>query len=474
MGDKQNIEEWKNAGRGIWRGMQKVGGGVKDAANYVEGTTPTPAENMRRFVESNGGTTNRPLDPATIAALQAAAAGHGASGSWGDSPPQQAAATAAAGGQPPPDPAPPTQQTITNLAAATPPASPFDGTTPPTAPPRDSSGGRGIGGGGNDRAITDLLGQIGSSGLQSVNDQKKNVTDQEQMLKAYLSSMSPQTDISSLAALADTWYGGHSAQSYAKPISGKDIVGNQMQLQGALQKARTGVSEADLNLLKDQLSGRLKLKELGDRTVDNDLKRAQAKLTNLQSDSLKNEKVDIAAREAFNNFAASNNLSQVNNLADGALRVKGLLGGKTELPVNDQVLMGAMADVMTAYNEGVAKLGALAVDDKSILQVGTQTATDLKGMLFKRLSGVTPADVNTSMDRLIKTTDQIMDAVDKKQKATWGGRTDNLMSTYRKDYEARKNLGAGKAPTATPMLDYTKMTDAEIDAAHTKEFGAHH
>ena len=333
----------------------------------------------------------------------------------------------------------------------------------------------------NEKAIRDLLDKVGTQGLDSVNNQKRNVGEQEQMLKAYLGAMKPQTDMSSIAALVDSWYGGNLAKSMPKALSGQDIASTATNLQSAVQKARTGLSEADMQLLKDQLNSRLKLKELDDSRVEKLLKAEQINGQKLQNAVLKNEKMDYDQRNAFQK-QYSPVFDSMNDMNRYALGIKSSLQGKSEIPLNDPTIKSNAANLIESFNQAKAKLGALTGSDKKMLEHGIMVSNEISSMLANRLMGIKPSDITRRMDEMVKVNDYFVDSLDKKQKVL-SPRIQPMMDSFRAEYEGNKAMAGGEGsassgPDLVTILNKPadQLTPQEIQIltkAHQKQVGAH-
>jgi hypothetical protein len=354
----------------------------------------------------------------------------------------------------------PTQQTVTAAGELSgPPRSamtlpPVMGSNTPNPPSFDLGGKR------DDSDIKALLDQINEQGLAAVGDQRGSLKEKEQMLKDYMQTMSPQTDFSPLMALVDTWYGGNLSKGYTKPMSGADVFGGSQGLQGGIDKARLGVSATESEKLKQELQGRLKLRELEAMEANKRLMKATTQdLANKNYDFKVNQAKE-ANREKFEKTFGSE-LDQVFILNRSANTVKQMLSGG-EIPYTDPTFKAAASSLATAYNTGVAKLGALAGADLNLIERGTGIATSLQGLISNNFMGSNAAKIKQQMEDLQKVTDQIMDKVDQKQKAMWKGDTDEQMNIARNQYAISRQLGVDAAGGASSMPDFSSAADAEL------------
>jgi hypothetical protein len=355
----------------------------------------------------------------------------------------------------------PTQQTVTAAGELSgPPRSamtlpPVMGSNTPNPPSFDLGGKR------DDSDIKALLDQINEQGLAAVGDQRGSLKEKEQMLKDYMQTMSPQTDFSPLMALVDTWYGGNLSKGYTKPMSGADVFGGSQGLQGGIDKARLGVSATESEKLKQELQGRLKLRELEAMEANKRLMKATTQdLANKNYDFKVNQAKE-ANREKFEKTFGPQ-LEQANILNRSVNTLKAILQKGGKIPYDDPIFKGAASALATAYNTGIAKLGALAGADLNLIERGTGVSTSIRGLLETQFTGSTPENMIQQMENLQKVTDQVMDLVDQKQKDIWQGSTDNLMKTARDAYGRSKELGIEAAGGGTSTPDYSSAADAEL------------
>lgn len=221
---------------------------------------------------------------------------------------------------------------------------------------------------------------IAGAGDASAGSMQRGIGEQENQLKAYLSSMKPQTDISSLNALADSWYGGNLSKGYQTPTSGKEIMGNQMALQGAIQKAKMGLSETQLANLKDQLGARVKMKEIDATTANKLLANEQAGLAHAQTQQFKDQKQLVDNRTKWQ-ATAGTKLDALtdfsNNLADYTAIIE-RNGGNPPPGSPDFRLAEAKYKQMVLPWKTTGELGALSGGDIGIVKgaLGPETFTD--------------------------------------------------------------------------------------------------
>lgn len=75
-----------------------------------------------------------------------------------------------------------------------------------------------------------------------------------QLRRQVLGEQAQQLDLSPLLALSDTWYGGKQAQSYQKPMTTAELIAANQGIDKGLQAQRQGITDAELDLLKQGLA----------------------------------------------------------------------------------------------------------------------------------------------------------------------------------------------------------------------------
>jgi hypothetical protein len=372
--------------------------------------------------------------------------------------------------------APPTQQQITMASETAPQAK----TQTPTQPPTEAEVGAAL----RDPAsniktfqnyqtnksadIQALLDQLNAQGGRSVDAQRRGLGDQEALLKNYLDNVKPGVDLSPLMALADTWYGGNLAKGYKAPISGQDIMNTQRGLMGDAQKSRLGVTEAEGDRLKQELMGRLKLRELEAMELEKRLKRETLQdLTNKNKD-YKEDKFTYEQRRNFTKDYGET-LNAMADVNTDAIGIKRILAASDGVPVVNSELLSRAASLASFYNQSRAKLGALSGPDKSMIDNALMVSNEISGMFANRLKGTSKEKIIAKMEELININDQVMKTIDKQQKIL-SPVTQPVMDEYLNNYNQRKIMAGGVSSTTTDK-PVDKMTDDEVRAAYNAKFG---
>lgn len=129
-------------------------------------------------------------------------------------------------------------------------------------------------------------------GIQALQDyQTKNRAAQEQDLArlqaeaAALKQKELPVDLSALAALSDTWFGGNLAKSMQPAETAAQRQEQLQKMNDLIEKSRGKISDQDVELLKTQLSGEARKDELEQRL-------AMQKLTQEERNALAKEKKD--------------------------------------------------------------------------------------------------------------------------------------------------------------------------------------
>lgn len=362
--DKAALRQWANMLGGVKDGASSAWGSIGDFYN----TIPSPRDNIRamdvnaRMREAQGGSTKQagPMVGATDS-----------------TPPTQQAVTATTEQPPIPPPIPPPAMT-----SNTPNPLSFD-----------------LGGKADDSDIKALLDQINAQGEAAVGDQRGSLKEKEQMLRDYMQTISPQVDISPLMALADSWYGGELSQGYTKPMSGADVFNGSHNLQGGIDKARLGVSDTESDKLKQELMGRMKLREIQAMEVNKKLMRATTQDLANKNYDFKVNRAKEANREKFDKIYTPT-VNTVSNIAASTKKVREVLAGKNEMSKEDLAYITSAASQLAINYNKVAELGALAAQDLPLLENTIGLATSMKGLVWGSVLGKDVNYIRQKMDEL--------------------------------------------------------------------------
>lgn len=433
--DKRNIQAWLDMAKGIKNG-------VGSAWNWMGDNVPSPSVTMHAMAN------NQALPQQAMVAGDAASYG----------PPQSAAMP------PPPDlsEAPMASQPTINSLDLNP-----TGSGQKTGVSMKTSGSGGI-----DPEILKMLADLHTKGLASIDQQRGGVEDLQNQLQNYATTMKPQLDLSPLLALADSWNGPGSnlSKGYNKPTSPEDRVAQLMQLQQGVQKARSGLSENDINLLKDEMGARVKLADLSSRKEELQLKREENNIAKTANQDFKDTKLTQDSMNAFSKdyqskFAQSNIMA--NAIADLKQRIKEN-GGRP--PINDAKFNSDVGLLIPAYNQAYAGLGALAGHDVGYLESGTGVTNDLGTQVSKLLTG--KEDNGATMQILDKLDQNLTKTYDDAKKIVhtrFAGRVDPLMDEHYVAYQAARRLGQKQGSSSAGGLSADQihsMSDDEVRAAY--------
>lgn len=216
-----------------------------------------------------------------------------------------------------------------------------------------------------------LVDRLNSQGIESLRLQSEGIKDLESMRNALL-NQDVQTDITPLMALVDSWSTSgarNNVASYKRPESGAEAQDRIRQMQGAIQKAREGLSGNELELLKSQLGIASQRELSADRAEERKLSREALKV---QKDALHADKLDKQAQAQRESLIKTKQAEQV----EGIIGFTGALNNYENLvkqhglnPTGEAgaALASAYSELETGYKEA-KRLGALSGPDMGILR----------------------------------------------------------------------------------------------------------
>lgn len=253
----------------------------------------------------------------------------------------------------------------------------------PTGAAADVGGGYGGGYGGRGRGNDEfaaLFEQLAQKSRSALDTQQQGLDEMGRQRDAY-AAMPTQVDLSPLMALADTWYGGNLQKGYRPPTTVEERVGVLTGLQQGLQKARGGLSESEIQALKDQIQGRVKLRELDLMETEKQLKRAQIGQANEAAKSFKEQKEITRNRVAFGDPARGTSakleaLTVFKHSADEYAKLLEKHGGSAPSVTDPEYdRMQSLYQAMTLPWKDTGGLGALSGPDVAIIKgaLGPQT-----------------------------------------------------------------------------------------------------
>lgn len=320
-----------------------------------------------------------------------------------------------------------------------------------------------------DQAPVDAeLAQLQAASQQSIANQQRGADENAASLNAYR-QIPMQLDLSPLAALADSWYGGNLQKGYARPENIQDKVGLLNQLQNALQKARGGVTQEQTQYLKDMLAH----KDRVNNTKAN-LMMAQAKLNEAKNaktayDGMKEDKMTMQAREAYNK-EFGNSINGMGQFMTSLRQVKDIIEKKGGIPQwgDDKALYdSAVASMIVRYNADVAKLGALAGGDLNLLTKAVGNNPEMIRNWLQTKSAGGGSGIIKILNNMEKESDRIVENVGTRSKNIWGKRVEDLYANDNKIYRATKG-------TASVTDDPATWSQEKVDAEYAKQKGLSH
>lgn len=212
-------------------------------------------------------------------------------------------------------------------------------------------------------------------GIQALQDyQTKNRAAQEQDLArlqaeaAALKQKELPVDLSALAALSDTWFGGNLARSMQPSETAAQRQEQLQKMNDLIEKSRGKISDQDVELLKTQLSGEAHKEEVSQRNalkdaMDKEKKDAKdEKLINDQAEKISKRMEPVSRiRTSLGELDSILNEypegAQVPGYSPGEKMTPNVLltiMGKDEGPKFQQKVKGMLADVVQYYSGATA------------------------------------------------------------------------------------------------------------------------
>lgn len=328
----------------------------------------------------------------------------------------------------------------------------------------------GSGGEFRDPEMKALFAQLAARSQAAMDAQKKGIGDLENQAKAY-ADMPTQTDLSPLMALADTWYGGNLQKGYKSPTNPEERIQQLYALQQGIQKARGGLSESEIAALKDQIQGRIKLKELEAMQAERDLKRTQASAIGDEVKARREERDMTENRKAFgeNTKGTSAKLEALTTFKHAAEEYAALLekhGGSAPSQTDpDYLRMQSLYQAMTVPWKETANLGALSGGDVQIIKsaLGPSTFTE-----WLASNAIRPGAALSNIQQVIKANDRVYERnLNQSAKIYPKRHIQDLVEMKRQDYYG------GNMPTDTALPtkpdgspDFAKYTPEQLQMAN--------
>lgn len=345
---------------------------------------------------------------------------------------------------------PPSQQAISQIAAK------FQ--QPATQPVFPQFGGQQPTGGFVD-PYAPLLQDLDVSRQAAVDDQRRGISEYEDLLKSHLdkTGQGQKIDLSPLMALSDTWFGGNLAGNYKRPTDSKAALETTAALQQGLQKARGALTDDEMQYLATR--GSL-LQKANESRVNQDIAKArleESKAATGAAKDYKNEKLSLEQKDKYNKeFGKVINGSSV--FITSAQKVKDIIrqnGG--EIPYTGPLAKEFESEVggmMANYNRYVAELGALSGPDASIIEkkIGV-SVNSMPNFIGSNVKGGGQS-VNRVLDNILGNMKESHERTRERIKTIYGGYADDAFKvddeTFQKSLKGEMYGGRGiqtQAPT---------------------------
>jgi hypothetical protein len=320
--------------------------------------------------------------------------------------------------------------------------------------------------------VKTLLEQMRTNRLQSREGQISGITGLEDVLKQHMERQQGREglyglDLTPLMALTDQWTGSKFAQSYNRPEDSKAQLETTARLQDALQRAKGELTQADMDALKAELGTIYKDKDLEQQSTESKARLEYMKSQAANAAVARGGKEDTRARENYNK-EFGNSISAMGEFMSSAKDVKDILlknGRVPDFNSPDYTKYKSAVDRMIVrYNSDVAKLGALAGADLTLLSGATASSPEmLKTWFNEKLQGGVGGTVQV-LDSLEKQVDTSVNDYGDRAGLIWG---ESIVPLYQKDKELyfKKKQGTfgGSNKEKTSVLDkYKGVSDEEL------------
>jgi len=218
-----------------------------------------------------------------------------------------------------------------------------------------------------------LVARLNDKGIESLKLQSEGVKDLEQLRNGLLNQGDIQTDITPIMALVDSWStrgaARNNASTYKAPGTGEGRQAQIGALQGAIQKAKEGVSSQEIELLKSQL-GIASQRELAiERGEDRKLQRDAIAAAREQAQGLAQGKEEQNQRESLIKTKQAEQAEGIIGFSGALNNYESLVDTHGLNPTGEAAaqLQSAYSELETGYKEA-KRLGALSGPDMAILQ----------------------------------------------------------------------------------------------------------
>lgn len=353
---------------------------------------------------------------------------------------------------------PPSQQAISQIAAK------FQQPTQPMQQPVFPQFG-----GQQPAAISDpyapLLQEFDARRQAAIEEEKRGIAGYEDLLQTHLdkTGQGQKVDLSPLMALSDSWFGGNLAGNYKRPTDSKSALETTAALQQGLQKARGSLTDNEMQ----NLALRANILQKSDESKANQAI-AKARLEESKNSRGGHEGFRVGKEEVRNRENFDKTIGQPMQMKGQFIEalsdVKNVLrsNGNKVPAVNSPEYTkykSAVDRMLVRYNSDIAKLGALAGADLTLLSGATATSPEMMKTWFnEKLQGGVEGTLQV-LDALEKGVDAGVEEDSARAIDTWGDTVAKPLENRKNEYVMRKS-GSYKS-SATPSQGMTREQKIE-------------
>ena len=319
------------------------------------------------------------------------------------------------------------------------------------------------------------------------------IYDNEAAAKDFITSYSPRTDLSALLSFIGSQLGRDYLMGYQKPAGLGDLVGMQDKLEENIAKAKTGLSDTDMQYLKARmgLQDSQKTKEEMTSILNNSLEIAKLKAASGNgSPSQQQDRAYLAkAYDDWSNTRQENpgagaKISAYTQLSKYGADVNKLLTRNKGIPdplsEDGAALAQNIATQITLANRYDALLGALTGGDLSLLEQTVGMTTDqLRNWVVTNLAPEKRTGLIKAMAKFQSSLSSKVNELDSQTQAQYGPgfpitHAQNVMIDHARRLKAYKSSRGAYLESLDKALrplgaDLTEEEDEEIDSLISPE-----
>lgn len=299
-----------------------------------------------------------------------------------------------------------------------------------------------------------LVGRLNDAQIESLRNQKEGISQLEEYVNR-VKNREGQMDLSPFMSLYDSWFGGNMAAGYKRPMTAEERDAQLFQLESAVQRARGGLSDTEVELIKAQLGiedtklaraeradARAAQTEIEERRIAEARKerwqRAQEHADNMAIErGIKLNKQEQEDRYKMLKTDEKSVIEGSIKLANAAREYDALVAKYGMEPFGEGAaeLDRAYTALTTAFKDA-EKLGALAAADMQLVRGNVSNAGGLSNYLANLAKGRDAQAIRTQIRDVLSATDTTfarnMDVLDK---AFPGKSTEDLRQEFRTQYQ---------------------------------------